>query len=138
MNHTHLALVSPEPETSHLHQIGSKIRLGDIFTLNAALKYEPAKLDSGNVFRDARDIADNNKGTPVVFAGTFPDGKDRAQATLSLAPGQNVQEHKEKLATIFNAPVDDVVTNHYTKIEQDENGAERSRGHYYLSLTAEL
>lgn len=138
MRHPNLALVTPEPVTSHLHQIGSKIKLGDIFTLNTAQDYESAKLDSDNVFSDARKIAHENKGTPVVFAGTFPDGKNRAQATISIAPGQNITEHKEKLAEIFKASIEDVVTNHYTKIERDEGGVEHSSGHHYLSLTAEL
>ena len=138
MNQPNLALVTPEPATSHLHQTGSKIKLGDIFTINSGQDYESAKQNSENVFSEARQIADQNKGTPVVFAGTFPDGKNRVQATISVAPDQNIQEHKTKLAEIFKTSVNDVASNHYTKIEKDNNGTERTTGHYYLSLSADL
>jgi len=122
MNHKNLALVSPEPATSKLHQIGSEIRLGDIFTLNSAQELATARRASANVFGDARDIAYANKGTTVVFAGTFPDGKNRVQATLSVPPGQSVKEHREKLAAAFKTSVSDVLSNHFTKMDENENG----------------
>lgn len=101
MNHQHLALATPEPVTSRLHKIGSEIRLGDIFTLTNAQELSPAGQNTDNVFGAARKIADENNGTPVVFAGTFPDGKNRVQATVSIANGQNIKAQREKLAEFF-------------------------------------
>jgi hypothetical protein len=138
MNHHNLALVAPEPVTSQLHQIGLQIRLGDIFTCNSDQELATARLGSNNVFSEARGIAHDNKGTPVVFAGKFPDGKDRVQATLSVPSGQSVSEHREKLAALFGASSSDVSCNHFTKTETGPNGQTVSTGHNYLSLTVEL
>ena len=138
MNHQNLALVASEPVTSQLHQIGLQIRLGDIFTCNSDQVLATARLGSNDVLSEARAIAHDNAGTPVVFAGTFPDGKDRVQATLAVPSGQNVSEHREKLAALFGASSNEVSSNHFTKIETAANGQTFSSGHNYLSLTVEL
>ena len=138
MNQHNLALVAPEPVTSQLHQIGLQIRLGDIFTLNSDQELANAKIGSNDVFSEARGIAQDNKGTPVVFAGTFPDGIDRVQATLSVPTGQSVSEQRENLAALFGASSSDVSCNHFTKVETAPDGQRLTSGHTYLSLTVEL
>ena len=138
MNTNSLALVQSEPEQLHLHQTGSKLTLGDIFIIEAGNTLALQSAAPEDPFAAARNVADANKGKPVLFSGTFPDGKNRVQATMAVPPGEKTSKAAKNFATIFQTSSENVTINYYTEIKSKANEKEACTGHTYLSLTASL
>lgn len=80
-------------------------------------------------FSAARNIAKQNPGNTVIFRGTFPDGRERAQATVSVPEGQSATSFREKLSRAFDVEASDITGNHFTRDNE---------GHHYLSLTIDM
>lgn len=114
---------------STLKSFADKMFNGDITLLSNGPKgIQKFEADS-DVFGTAREIARNNSGEVVVFKGTFPDGRERAQATLSVPAGQSPNDYRERLSKTFGVESGAITGNHFTRGHE---------GHNYLSLTIDM
>lgn len=113
---------------SKLKSLADSMFNGDIAVFDGAQGVQTFKSES-QTFSKARDIAREHSGDIVVFKGTFPDGRERAQATVSVPQGQSPNTFREKLSQVFGTESASVSGNHFMR---------GSEGHHYLSLTIDL
>lgn len=114
---------------SRLKSFADKMFNGDITLMSNGPQGIQKFSAENDVFGTARDIARDNSGDVVIFKGTFPDGRERAQATVSVPKGQGPNAFRERLAKTFGVESGAISGNHFTR---------GNEGHHYLSLTIDM